>query len=120
MNSFRWPGLTHRTAVLGRTGSGKTQAATWLLSHADFTRQPWVIVDYKRDPLLAAIPHVRKIDYDTVPTEPGVYLLQPMPHDAEKMEQWLWKVWAHGRIGLYFDELTLVPDPHKGGALRAI
>jgi hypothetical protein len=123
MSDFRLPSLTHRTAVIGRTGSGKTQAAAWLLSLADFHKQPWVIVDYKRDSLLNAIPHVKKIGFDTVPTEPGLYLLQPLPHQKEQMEEWLWKVWARGRIGLYFDELTLVPDPkpmHGGGALRAI
>jgi hypothetical protein len=118
--TFRWPSDTTRTAIIGRTGSGKTQAGSWLLSHMPFHTMPWVIVDYKGDSLFRRIPYVRPIDLETVPTEPGLYILQPRPDEEKAVEQWLWKVWQRGRIGLFFDELTLVPDPPKGGALRAI
>lgn len=120
---FSFPSLTHRTAVIGRTGSGKTQAAAWLLSHAQFDEQPWIIVDYKGDDLLNAIPRLRRIGLDTIPSEPGVYHLRVDPHQFREVEKWLWRVWAKTHVGLYFDELGQVPDPNRmtgGGALRAI
>lgn len=120
MTGFRLPNLTQRLAVIGRTGSGKTTFSAWVLSRAGFDKQPFVIFDFKRDALLNAIEGARVIGYNEIPKHPGVYLLQPTPHEKDEMEAYLWKVWARERVGLYFDEMYSVPQPQRGGALQAV
>lgn len=106
--SFKWPTTADRVAIVGKTGSGKTQFGGWLLSEAPFDRQPYVIVDYKREKLFRGIERSHQIDYKEIPTKPGVYRLEALPHEEEKLEKWLWGVWRKGRIGLFFDEGYLV------------
>lgn len=120
MTGFRLPDLTQRTAVIGRTGSGKTTFSAWMLSRAAFDKQPFVVFDFKRDALLNDIPNHRVIGYNEIPKHPGVYLLQPTPHERDEMEAYLWKVWAREKVGLYFDEMYSVPQPLRGGALQAV
>lgn len=105
---------------MGRTGSGKTQQAAWLLSLAAFDRQPYIIVDYKGDDLLNAIERVDEIRLGEVPKHPGVYIVHPLPHETDETNEWLWKIWKREKTGLYFDEMYNVPDPQKKSALRAI
>lgn len=120
MSDFRLPDWSQRLTVMGRTGSGKTQFAAWVLSHAPFHKIPYVIVDYKHDILLNAIDRAEYIKLGYVPKSPGVYIVQPLPHETEEVNAWLWKVWERGKCGLYFDEMYNVPDPMKGSALRAV
>jgi hypothetical protein len=122
-NDFRLPTHQQRAAVFGRTGSGKTQFGFWLLSRAPFDRQPYVIVDYKRDDLLNESDRIRKIDFKTVPSEKGLYILHANPDDEIAMEDWLWKIWEHEKIGLFFDEAYMLPNSspaQKGGAFQSI
>lgn len=116
-SGFRFPTFKQRVAIVGRTGSGKTQMGAWLLSQAPFHKQPYVIVDYKHDDLLNSSDRVREIDLSEVPRKPGLYILHPRPDDDEGVEQWLWKVWGQEKTGLYFDEGYMIPDK---GALRSI
>ena len=109
-NDFLLPTTSQRTVIVGRTGSGKTQFATWLLSNAPFDRQPYVIVDYKRDALLNMSKRIREIGYNELPKHPGLYIIHPDPSHDEIMENWLYRIWRHGRIGLYFDEAYMVPN----------
>ena len=109
-NGFRLPELSHRVLINGRTGSGKTIGGLWLLSQSAFHKQPFVIVDYKRDKTIARIEGKRSISLkDKLPVHPGIYHLEPTPADDDAMERWLWSVWKRGRIGLFFDEGYLVP-----------
>lgn len=114
---FVLPNETHRTAIFGRTGSGKTQFGTFILSEAPFDRQPYVMVNYKGDKLLKSIDRARQIGLNEVPKYPGLYHLQPEPDDDEEMETWLRNVWKHENIGLFFDEMYMLPDKR---ALRSI
>jgi DNA helicase HerA-like ATPase len=117
---FYLPGLTDRTAILGQTGSGKTVFATWLLSESAFDKQPWIIFDYKGDDLLSRIDRAREIGLGTIPKQPGIYLVRPRPDQDKEVEDYLWKIWARERVGLFFDETTLLPKHYSAGAVRSI
>jgi hypothetical protein len=108
---FRLPDDTHRLFVVGRTGSGKTVFANWVLSKQPFDEKPWVVVDYKRDPLLNSIDRVREIGLDTLPGEPGLYRINPRPVvDDDAVEDWLLSLWATENVGLYVDEVYMLPN----------
>jgi hypothetical protein len=118
VNEWRWPNSSQRVAVVGRTGSGKTQFGSWLLSEAPFDQQPYVILDYKGDELLNSIDRIREIGLnEAVPKKPGLFILRPLPGQEEDVTAWLWKVWAREHVGLYFDEGYMLP---RSNALRAI
>lgn len=116
-DGFRWINPTERHAVIGRNGSGKTQLAGWELAHMPFHKMPFTIIDYKKDALLNKIPYTKEIGYGEVPKQPGLYILHPHPSDNDKMEQWLWRVWERGKIGLLADEGYMLPED---GAFQAI
>jgi hypothetical protein len=118
MIDFRLPGLSNRTAVIGRTGSGKTQFGAWLLSRMPLDKQPYIVIDYKHDDLLNSVKRVREIGlHEALPKEAGLYIVHPHPRETELMEKWLSRIWDRGRLGLYVDETYMVPD---GGAFQAI
>jgi len=111
---FRFPDATHRTAVLGMTGSGKSVFACWLLSHAAYDEMPWLIVDHKDDPdeifnrvSTRLVTEIRP--GATVPKRPGLYIVNPLPEDDDDaMEVTLRDIWHRGRIGIYVDEGHLI------------
>jgi DNA helicase HerA-like ATPase len=109
-DSINLPGDTDRLAVLGRTGSGKTQAAVYHLSRAGFDYMPWVIVDYKNDELINRIDRAETIDFGTVPDEPGIYILKVLPGQEDQLSEWFRGAWEQEDIGIYVDEGYLV-DP---------
>ena len=107
------PGPTHRTAVVGRTGSGKTVAAIWHLSQSDFTERPWVILDYKNDEHINAIERAEVIDFDDeLPAAPGIYILKVLPGDEERVNEWFREVWERENIGVLIDEGYMI-DPRS-------
>lgn len=117
--AFRLPNRTQRVAVVGRTGSGKTQFGFWLLSMAPFDRQPYIVIDYKGEELFNSTDRIREIGpKEALPKYPGLYKITPMVNDDEPMEAWLWKAWAHENIGIYVDEGYRLPKP--GDAFNAI
>ena len=107
---FRFPTLEDRVTINGRTGSGKTVAGAWLLSESEFHVQPFVIVNFKGERLFRSIPRAVQIDTKEVPTKPGIYHIEPLPHQIQEMENWLWKVWHQSNIGLFIDEGYMLPD----------
>lgn len=110
---LRWPGPSDRTAIVGRTGSGKTQAALWHLSRSDFDARPWIILDYKNEELVAAIGRAIPIEFeDGVPEEPGIYVLKVFPgdDDAENISDFFYDVWAWEDVGIVIDEGYMI-DP---------
>src|ERR1700748_218056 len=116
-NSFTLPGTDKRIAVVGRTGSGKTQFGAWILSNAAFDTMPYIMVDYKRDALLNEIPYVNEIGYKDKIGKSGLYVLHPNPHEDEEMEEFLWKIWAKENTGIYMDEGYMIPNKGAFSAL---
>lgn len=108
-DDFKFPGPTHRTSIVGRTGSGKTHAASWILSHANYDQQPWVIFDFKRETLFTELPYIREIGItDDPPEKAGLYITRPYPGQEEQVELFLWKAHARGQIGFYIDEAYMI------------
>jgi hypothetical protein len=120
-DGFRLPGMTERVAIMGRTGSGKTQQANWLVSKAPFHKMPYCIVDYKGDDLINSIDRIKEIGLnEAIPKSPGLYVLRPTGGSKDEdleVEKWLWKLWAREGAGLYVDEAYMLPDK---GAFQAI
>jgi hypothetical protein len=118
--SFRFPGGDTRTTIIGATGSGKSTCGLWMLSHQRFERRPWIAIDFKREEIFdhVGFPPIRQIALDDkVPRKPGLYLISPLPGQADALERFLWRVWSTENTGLYVDEAALMPE---GDAFPAI
>lgn len=98
------PNNSQRIAIVGRTGSGKTQAGAWHLAQKNFETQKWIVVDFKRDNLLNSIDGIREIKIGEIPKRPGLYIVHPSTRDAEPVDDMLWKIWQAENIGVYVDE----------------
>jgi DNA helicase HerA-like ATPase len=119
MAEFRLPGGTDRTCVIGMTGSGKTIFGGWLLSRQRFDERPWVCIDFKDEILWDAVgdPPMRPLRLPNLPGKRGLYRLDVRPGDDEALESWLWKIWHRGNVGLFCDEVSLIP---KENAFKAL
>lgn len=104
---IRLPGTSHRTAIFGRTGSGKSRFGLWLLSLSPFDKIPYVVIDHKREGLFEGIDRIKEIGYSDIPREPGLYLLQPdvrfENHDQD-LDDWFLNALDREKIGLFIDE----------------
>lgn len=130
-SGFRFPGPDDRVTINGMTGSGKSTFAMWLLGEsADFDRKPWIIVDYKQEDeiinsaLNESIFDELKIDAK-VPRSPGVYVARPRAQDGPSpVVQFLWNVYEAGRVGLFLDEATMIPElrgeGNSGGPFQSL
>lgn len=102
---FQLPKIDERLSVIGRTGSGKTQGAAWVLSEQPYHKMPYVIIDYKGDKLLNKISGLEEIGVDDkLPKHPGLYIVHPPVGDQEVIEPFLQKIWERENIGTFFDE----------------
>lgn len=106
--TVKLPGPDSRTAVIGSTGSGKTQFSVWLLSTVDFNRRPWFIFDFKGDELLDEI-GATEITLHQFPKEPGLYILRPLPGSDDQVNEFFYKCWANENVGVYIDEGYMLP-----------
>jgi hypothetical protein len=118
--TLRLPTDAQRITIIGKTGSGKTQGAAWLLAHRSFDKKPWIILDFKYDELLGEISGIKEIGVrDALPKKPGLYICHPLPKaDDEAVEDLLWKIHARGNTGLFIDEGYMIPD--RSEAMQAI
>lgn len=104
-----------RALIAGRTGSGKTVGATWLLS-----RSPgyWLVLDKKHDELLGSIgPHVGlESNYSEAWKTSRVLIVRPETSDPKVLDAWIGNLsenWE--RVGLYIDELYFVHIQGRAG-----
>lgn len=101
----RLPNNTERICIIGKTGSGKTHAAVYQLSMRDIDKRPWIVYDFKFDPLLNSIDGATHIDIrDPIPTSPGLYLVHPEPDDTGPVEDHMREIWRKEHTGVYVDE----------------
>lgn len=105
--SINLPNKTSRTAVIGSTGTGKTQFSVWLLSHC-FDNRPWFIFDFKGDELLDEL-SAKEISLTMWPKEPGLYIIRPLPGDDALVSDFFRKCWQNENCGIYIDEGYMVP-----------
>jgi hypothetical protein len=104
----RFPSDTHRHAIVGATGSGKTQAALWHLSHRNFHTMPWVVYNFKTDESIDGIPGATFIELEDIPIKPGVYITHPEPDQETEVEEHMREIWRRQNIGVYVDEGYMV------------
>lgn len=105
-DKVRLPGPSDRIAIIGHTGSGKSQAAMWHLSNMNFDRKPWVIIDPKEDDKINSIEDAEYIDFNTVPKYPGIYILPTTRYDVETLDEYLASLLEKKNIGIYVDEAS--------------
>jgi len=112
MPIFNLPGASDRTVVIGPTGSGKTIGAAWILSRQRFDKRPWVALDFKNEELwdLVGSPPMRDLKLGAMPGKTGFYRMAVRPGQEDQLEDWLWKVWGKENIGLFVDEVSLIPQ----------
>lgn len=116
---FRIPTIEERTAIVGKTGSGKTQAGTFLLSRMPFDSIPFVILDFKRDKIFSDVnqgvvsgrssaPLIPELSLDGKGWEainaPGLYIVRPTIDQSDEVENLLWYIWEHEYCGIFIDE----------------
>lgn len=91
------------------------------LSNASIDTMPWVMVDVKRDDLVAKVPVTGIISLtDEIPERPGLY---HMPVSLDQMsdysvDKWLNRALSRGNVGIYMDEGGRLPA--RGTGLRNV
>lgn len=106
------PGPDTRSVFIGSTGSGKTQAAVWLLSTCDYNNRPWFIVDPKGEKLFIELEKKGAIeiaiDENELPTEPGIYIVRPLPGENELLTDFFKRIYYQENCGVFIDEATMM------------
>lgn len=105
-DKIRLPGPSDRITLIGHTGSGKSQAALWHLSNANFDVQPWIIVDPKEEEKINSIEGAEYIDFGTIPKHPGIYILPTTRYDINSLDEYLARCLERKKIGVYIDEAS--------------
>lgn len=108
------PGYNQRLLVVGKTGSGKTVAGGFHLSQMDFDIKPWIVIDFKGDPMLAAINYTGFLSpEDPPPIEPGLYIVRFRIDQQAELETMLWRVYNQGNVGLFVDEGYMIGEQNS-------
>jgi hypothetical protein len=107
--SVRLPSIADRTVLIGGTGSGKTVAGLWHLSRQPIDAMPWLVIDYKRDDNINSIPYAQHVAVGA-PLLNGVYIVHPMLHEKDALEEYLWEIWKQEQVGIMVDEGFMLND----------
>lgn len=109
------PNNEQRITLIGRTGTGKTQAALWHLSNFSFA-MPWICLDFKNDDKLNAIEKAQHIemDFSLSKKDEGLFIVHPHPDDSQgrgsPVDRFLLRMWERGNVGLFVDECFVLGD----------
>lgn len=103
INKPRAPDDSHRVAIVGQNGTGKTVAGVYQLAIRSYDVMPWVIVNYKNDEYLNQIGAEEIAFNGPLPRAPGLFMVRPPPFDGS-IDPLLMRAHAQGNIGLYIDE----------------
>jgi hypothetical protein len=113
---MRLPNDTQRLTIVGKTGEGKSQAAMWHLSHRNYDKKPWGILDFKNDGIFNRIGGFQHIDLndDISRLKNGVYVFHPESGaDDDAVENLMRKIHRRGNFGLYVDEGYMLDQRSK-------
>ncbi len=113
-----FPGEKDRHAIVGTTGTGKTRAEIWNLSRRDYTERPWVIYNFKGEEDIDNIPYSHQMSVLDVQRVPGIFIVKPLPHETEEVENQMWEIWNRGNMGIYVDEGYMIGSNNR--AYRAM
>jgi hypothetical protein len=115
---MRIPDDSQHLSIVGANGSGKTQAGLWHLSMRNITSRSWIVINWKKDASIDAIPHAQNLELDQIPIKPGIFIAHPHPEQKNEVEDLMWQVWERENIGVFVDEGYMVPKDSP--AFRAI
>ena len=130
-SGFTYPGKEDRLTINGMSGSGKSTFALWLFAEsADYDKKPWILIDFKGEKIiqqmiaekLAVVVSVK----GDIPRAPGVYVVSPDPlkDGMPAVTEFLWKIYSKGKIGVFLDEATMIPElrgeANTGGPFQSI
>jgi hypothetical protein len=119
---MRLPTDNERVLIAGHTGSGKTHEALHHLSQRSFDAMPWIILDFKGDDLVAAMPITAPASLgDGPPDEPGLYTVKCDYTDGEpggRVQSYLESCLERGHVGVFVDEGLRLGQHNPG--LRAM
>jgi hypothetical protein len=102
------PDDSSHSILVGKNGSGKTQALAWQLAYRSWDAMPWIVLNTKNDRLLNRIGAVELEPSANIPREPGLYMMRPLPHDDVQNEI-LMRAWSQENTGVVIDELYNLP-----------
>lgn len=119
MVNFVLPGAEDRTIIIGQTGSGKTIQGAWLLSKQRFDKRPWVALDFKGETLWNQVgdPPMRPLRMGAMPAKKGLYRMNVRADEDAALEDWMWRIWERENVGLFVDEVSLMPQKKAFKAL---
>lgn len=116
--SIRLPSDSQRLVVVGRPGSGKTQEMLHHISQRSFTEMPWIMIDFKGDDLVSALPVSAEVSiHDRPPSEPGLYVAKARIEDHDKdgpLSDYFMRIFDQGSTGCLIDEGLMVGQRNQG------
>lgn len=84
----------------------------YLLSKQRLDKRPWIVIDFKDEELWDRVkrPAIQDLKLGTMPGKRGLYRVRIDPWQSEDLEEYLKDIWSHGNIGLFVDEVSLIPQ----------
>lgn len=116
------PSNEDRIAIIGRSGSGKTQFSIWLLGElrlGPWSDMPITVFDPKRSKLVKRLLDAKVMQRISIdknpPKHPGLYVVQPQPvTDDQAVLDYLQRIYEQERHATYFDEILDLGNRNKG------